>query len=71
MPLRTGIKDLENFDDTNLTDKFIIVYDAATNSFKTIDADTLLSNSLLDGSLPNDFVEEVTDSISYDGGEGF
>ena len=38
MPLRTGIKDLENFDDTNLTDKFIIVYDAATNSFKTIDA---------------------------------
>ena len=71
MPLKTGIKDLENFDDTNLTDKFIIVYDAATNSFKTIDADTLLSNSLLDGSLPNDFVEEVTDSISYDGGEGF
>lgn len=71
MPLRTGIKDLENFDDTNLTDKFIIVYDAATNSFKTIDADTLLSNSLLDGSLPNDFVEEVADSISYDGGEGF
>ena len=71
MPLRTGIKDLENFDDTNLTDKFIIVYDAATNSFKTIDADTLLSNSLLDGSLPNDFVEEVTDSISYEGREGF
>lgn len=71
MPLKTGIKDLENFDDTNLTDKFIIVYDASTNSFKTIDADTLLSNSLLDGSLPNDFVEEVTDSISYDGGEGF
>ena len=37
----------------------------------TIDADTLLNNALLDGSLPNDFVEEVADSISYDGGEGF
>jgi len=71
MPLKTGIKDLENFDDTNLTDKFIIVYDASTNSFKTIDADTLLNNALSDSSLPNDFVEEIADSISYDGGEGF
>jgi len=71
MPLKTGIKDLENFDDTNLTDKFIIVYDASTNSFKTVDADTLLNNALSDSSLPNDFVEEIADSISYDGGEGF
>lgn len=72
MPLTKRIRDLDDFDDNaDLTNKFLIVYDAATDSFKTIDADTLLNNALIDGSLPNDFIEEVTDSISYDGGEGF
>lgn len=71
MPLTTRIRDLEDFDSTGLSNKFVVVYDAATNSFKTIDGDTLLNNALSDGSLPNDFVEEIADSISYDGGEGF
>lgn len=71
MALKTRLKDLSDFNTEGLNNNFIIVYNQSTDSFETIDADTLISNSLIDGALPNDFIEEVTDSISVDGGEGF
>ena len=65
-------EDLADFDDTGLTDKFIIIYDAATDSFKTVDPDVLLSSSVDDGSLPDDFIEEINENLEdVDGGEGF
>lgn len=65
-------EDLADFDDTGLTDKFIIIYDAATDSFKTVDPDVLLSSSVDDGSLPDDFIEEINENLDdIDGGEGF
>ena len=65
-------EDLADFDDTGLTDNFIIMYDQATDSFKTVDPDVLLSSSVEDGSLPNEFIEEINENLEdIDGGEGF
>jgi len=65
-------EDLSDFDNTGLTDKFIIIYDAATDSFKTVDPDVLLSSSVSDGSLPDEFIEEINENLEdVDGGEGF
>lgn len=65
-------EDLADFNNTGLTDKFIIIYDQSTDSFKTVDPDVLLSSSVSDGSLPNDFIEEINDNLDdIDGGEGF
>ena len=69
VPARFG--DLEDFDKSSLNDNFVIVYDQATNSYKTVDPDVLLSKSVLDDSLPEDFIEEISENLSFDGGEGF
>lgn len=69
VPARFG--DLEDFDKSTLNDNFVIVYDQTTNSYKTVDPDVLLSKSVIDDSLPEDFIEEISENLSFDGGEGF
>jgi len=70
VPARFG--DLEDFDKSSLSNNFVIVFDQTTNSYKTVDPDVLLSKSVIDNSLPDDFIEEINENLSdIDAGEGF
>ena len=71
MSSNTKFEDLEDFDDSGLNDNYVIVYDQATNSFKTVDPDVLLSKSVIDSSLPDDFIDTIARNIVVDSGEGF
>jgi len=71
MSSNTKFENLEDFDDTGLDDNYVIVYDQATNSFKTVDPDVLLSKSVVDSSLPDDFIDTISRNIVVDAGEGF
>ena len=71
MSSNTKFENLEDFDDTGLDDNYVIVYDQATNSFKTVDPDVLLSKSVADSSLPDDFIDTIARNIVVDAGEGF
>ena len=64
VPARFG--DLEDFDKSNLEDNFVIVYDQATKSYKTVDPDVLLSKSVIDDSLPDIFIEEISEQLGED-----
>jgi len=64
VPARFG--DLEDFDKSNLEDNFVIVYDQATKSYKTVDPDVLLSKSVIDDSLPDIFIEEIGEQLGED-----
>lgn len=61
VPARFG--DLEDFDKSNLEDNFVIVYDQTTKSYKTVDPDVLLSKSVIDDSLPDIFIEEISEQL--------
>ena len=71
MSSNTKFENLEDFDDTGLDNNYVIVYDQATNSFKTVDPDVLLSKSVVDSSLPDDFIDTIARNIVGDAGEGF
>lgn len=71
MSSNTKFENLEDFDDTGLDDNYVIVYDQTTNSFKTVDPDVLLSKSVVDSSLPDDFIDTIARNIVVDAGEGF
>lgn len=63
VPARFG--DLEDFDKSNLEDNFVIVYDQAAKSYKTVDPDVLLSKSVIDDSLPDIFIEEIGEQLGH------
>lgn len=71
MSSNVKFENLEDFDDAGLDDNYVIVYDQATNSFKTVDPDVLLSKSVIDSSLPDDFIDTIARNIVVDAGEGF
>tara|TARA_X000000950_G_C13594879_1_gene528911 strand:+ start:16 stop:237 length:222 start_codon:yes stop_codon:yes gene_type:complete len=62
---------LEDFDDTDLGNHYIIMYDKATDSFKSVNPDVLLSKSVIDDSLPDDFIDVISSNVirGFDGGE--
>ena len=64
--------DLIDFNDQNVGDKSVIVYDSATQKYTTLNIDELLTDTVSDG-LPNEFVDQLdTDldnRIDMDGGE--
>lgn len=62
---------LEDFDDTDLGNHYIIMYDKATDSFKSVNPDVLLSKSVIDDSLPDDFIDVISSNVirGLDGGE--
>jgi len=71
MSLNKKFEDLADFDNTGLDDNYVIIYDQTTDTFKTIDVDTLLSKSVVDDLLPDDFIDTVASNVVRDGGEGF
>lgn len=66
-----NLSDLEDFNPSGVQDKYIIMYDAATQTYITVDADTVLSSAVI-GGLPNDFINkldvDLDDKIDLDAG---
>lgn len=63
--------DLEDFNEQNLSDKSVIMYDATTQKYTTVNVDELLSAAVT-GGLPSDFKDQLDtdldDRIDLDGG---
>lgn len=74
-----GILDSENLDGlgnidiTNVQDGYVLMYDLNQNKYTFVDPDTVLSKSVEDGVLPQDFIDkldiDLDDKIDLDSGE--
>jgi hypothetical protein len=51
--------DLSDFDASNVQDSYLVMYDAATQKYKAVSPDFVLSKSVEDSSLPADFVDQL------------
>jgi len=67
--------DLEDFNEQNVKDKSVIMYDAATQKYTTINVDELLSAAVTDTEspgLPSEFIDQLdtdlSDRVDLDGG---
>lgn len=63
------IRDLDNanFGTLNASKNgHVVSYDSATNTFILISADNVLSDSVLDSDLPNDFIDVMETEIDLD-----
>lgn len=69
-------EDLIDFDNTELNDKYVIMYDSSTQKYKLVNPDEVLSASstteVIQPGLPNDFVDtldvDLDDRIDLDAG---
>ncbi len=69
-------EDLENFDYTDKNDQYVIMYNAATQKYKLVNPDNVLSASssteIVQPGLPTDFVDtldvDLDDRIDLDAG---
>lgn len=52
-----------NVDPTAAEDGFVLIYDAPTDKFILVDPDVVLSASVDDNDLPDDFIAQVEDEI--------
>jgi len=63
--------DLIDFNDQNVADKSVIMFDAATQKYVAVNVDELLSAAAtepIQPGLPEDFIVETEQSIDIDGG---
>jgi hypothetical protein len=64
---------LGNIDITNVQDGYVLMYDAELQKYVFVDPDVILSKSVEDDSLPEDFLakldEDLDDRIDLDSGE--
>lgn len=68
--------DLEDYDETGVSDKYVIMYDAATGTYKAVNPDAILSaaasGETTQPGLPSDFVDtldtDLDDRIDLDAG---
>ena len=61
----SSIRDLDNVNFTGIVNKDLIVYDASTNTFVPRNMDNVLSSpQVLDGDLPDDFIEQIEDEFT-------
>lgn len=51
--------DLQDYDATGLQDNYLIMYDAATQTYKAVSPDFVLSTSVEDSNLPTNFVNQL------------
>jgi len=55
-----NLADLEDFNPTGVQDKYLVMYDATTQKYITVDPDQVLSASITTGSgLPQEFVDQL------------
>ena len=57
--LPAQFSDLSDFDATGVQDSYLVMYDAATQKYKAVSPDFVLSKSLEDSSLHTDFVDQL------------
>jgi len=67
--------DLDDFDERNVTDKSVIMYDASTQKYVAVNVDELLSAAVTDtgsSGLPSDFIDQLDtdldDRVDLDAG---
>lgn len=69
VPAKFG--DLEDYNASGLGDKYVIMYDAATQKYIPVNPDDVLSNAVT-GGLPNNFINkldtDLDNKINLDGG---
>jgi hypothetical protein len=66
--LQRSVTDLEDLGDVDITpteaeDGFVMVYDSASDKFILVDPDVVLSASVDDNDLPDDFIEQLETEI--------
>jgi len=71
----SSLTDLTDFDSTGVQDSYLIMYDAATQKYKTVNPDLVLSKATtepISPGLPSDFVDkldiDLDDKIDLDAG---
>ena len=69
-----SLGDLEDFNPTGVQDKYLVMYDAATQKYITVDPDVVLSSAATtNNGLPQDFINELDvdldNKINLDAGE--
>ncbi len=71
----TSLSDLNDFDPSNVRDKYIIMYDATTQKYITVNPDTILQAAVSEPEqpgLPAEFLNrldtDLDDKIDLDGG---
>jgi len=66
-----NLSDLDDFNGTGVQNGYVVMYDAATQKYITVDPDTVLSNAVT-GGLPSNFVDkldvDLDDKIDLDAG---
>lgn len=66
-----NLSDLEDFNPSGVQNGYLVMYDATTQKYITVDPDVVLSNAVT-GGLPNDFINELDvnldDKIDLDAG---
>lgn len=75
----TKFQDLEDFNETGVKNNYLISYDAATKTYKTIDPDDILIAAVDGGGenvgIPTAFINQIAsdleDKVSLDGGVAF
>jgi hypothetical protein len=56
------VEDLINFDGTNNQDKYLMMYDASTQTYRMVNPDEILVNAVIEPEqpgLPNTFLDEL------------
>lgn len=61
--------DLVDFDVTDLQGNNLVIYDATTGKYKTLPIDSILQKSVDDNSLPEEFIEQISQDVDLDAGE--
>lgn len=55
-----SLADLDDFNPSGVQDKYLVMYDATTQKYITVNPDEVLSASLTtDGGLPQDFINQL------------
>lgn len=66
-----SLSDLSDFNPSGVQNGYVVMYDAATQKYITVDPDTVLSNAVT-GGLPSNFVDkldvDLDDKIDLDAG---
>lgn len=66
-----NLTDLGDFNPSGVQNGYVVIYDAATQKYVTVNPDTVLSNAVT-GGLPSDFVDQLDvdldDKIDVDAG---
>lgn len=59
----TTVEEFSDVDAPNPQDGFVLVYDSDSDKFKLVDPDVVLSQSVADNDLPDDFIDQLEQEL--------